>query len=138
MNRNADDDLQRMAEEERAAEGRESSDSKNTDQYSANRDLIAYRRLFSILGEQPEYKPTGIEAAVIAKIEHARKRSVLVDHVWLALGVFFLVVIGVVAVAVSTLSISFSGWQLKIMALGVCAGVVIVVLNTIERKLLRR
>ena len=138
MNTNADDYLQRMAEEERAAEGSGVADSEGVDQNSANRDLMAYRRLFRILGEQPQYKPMGIEGAVIAKIEHARKRSVFVDHVWLALGVFFLVVIGVVAVAVSTLSISFSGWQLKIMALGVCAGVVIVVLNAVERKLLRR
>ena len=113
-------------------------DSRNQDLNSANRDLMAYRKLFSILGEQPEHKPTGVEAAVIAKIEHSKKRSVFVDHLWLASGVVFLVLIGIVAVAVSSFRISFSGWQREIMALGVCAGVVIAVLNTIERKLLRR
>jgi hypothetical protein len=75
---------------------------------------------------------------VIGKIEHARKRSVFADHVWLGIGVLFLLMIGIVAVAVSTVRISFSGWQKEIMALGICAAVVIVVLNSIERKLLRR
>ena len=132
MSTHTDDELQRMAEEAG------SMDSNSRELNSPNRDLMAYRKLFSILGEQPEHKPTGIEAVVIAKIEHSRKRSVILDHVWLGVGVFFLVVIGIVAVVVSTVRISFSGWQLEIMALGVCAGVVIAVLNTIERKLLRR
>jgi hypothetical protein len=47
-------------------------------------------------------------------------------------------VIGFVAVAVSTVRISLSGWQKEVIALGICAGVVIMVLNSIERKLLRR
>lgn len=132
MSANADDELQRMAEEGG------SMDSRIRDLNSVSEDLMAYRKLFSILGQQPEHKPSGIEEAVITRIRQSRKRSAFVDHVWLALGIIFLGLIGIAAVAISGFRISLSGGQREIMALGICAGTVIVLLNVIERKLLRR
>jgi len=125
MNTISDDELQKMIEEGQSAPSRD-------------RDVVAYKRVFDILGEKQPYSPTGIEDAVISKIERAKRRSTVREHVWLALGLAFLMLGGVVAIAMSGLSISFSGWQRYIMMLGICGAVVIVVLNNLERKLLNR
>ena len=125
MNTISDDELQKMIEEGQSAPSRD-------------RDVVAYQRVVDILGEKQPYSPTGIEDAVISKIERAKRRSTVREHVWLALGLVFLMLGGVVAIAMSGLSISFSGWQRYIMMLGICGAVVIVVLNNLERKLLNR
>jgi hypothetical protein len=121
-----DDEWQRMAEEGKAVG-------------SEDRDAMAYQRLFAILRERPEAAtPTGFENLIIQKIERARKRSRALDHIGLITGLGLLVIIGAVATAASGLRIPLSGWQWNIMMLGICAGIVITVLNTIERKLLKR
>lgn len=105
---------------------------------SQDRDFLAYKRVFDILGEKHPFTPTGMEEAVISRIEHTRRRSVLREHAWLAAGLVFLMLGGVIAVAISGVRISLSGWQRNIMMLGICGGLVIIGLNTLERKLLNR
>ena len=121
----SDDELQRIVEE-----GGSTS--------SGGKDFMAYQKLFSILGEQPEHQPTRIADAVVSRIEASRKRTAVRDYIWLALGIFVLIVIGFIAVVVSGYRIPLSGWQRTILALGTCAGLVIMLLNTLERKLLHR
>lgn len=120
-----DDELQRIVEE---------GNSKPSD----DKDILAYQRLFSVLNERPEHRSSGIEEAIISRIETSRKRSTLRDYVWLSLGIVFLILIGLIAVAASGITFSLSGWQRTILALGTCAGVVIVLINAAERKLLHR
>lgn len=124
MSTDKDDELQRMAEEGRLD--------------STDRDLMAYQALFKILRQQPTFATSGLEEGVIKKIEQARKRKLIVDHTWLVLGVFVVVVIGVLAVAISGYRIPMSPWQRQVLALGICAGIVIVALNAVERRLLQR
>jgi len=119
-----DDELQEMAEQ----------DAPQSD----NQDLRAYRKLFNILGEKPIHIPMGLEDAVIAKIELSNKQSARRDYLWFIIGIFALIITGIVAVAMSEFRVRLNDWQREIMALGTCAGLVIIVLNTIERKLLHR
>ena len=120
----SDEELQRMAEQGSAP--------------SNDRDSAAYEKVFRLLGEKPILKSSGIEDAVIAKIEQARKRSSAREHFWLIAGVVFLILGGGIAVAISGFTVALSGGQQNIMMLGICGGLVIVVLNTLERKLLHR
>jgi hypothetical protein len=124
MSNISDDELQRMAED-----GTPQSD---------DQDLRAYQKLFDILGEKPIHMSMGLEDAVIAKIELSNKQSARRDYLWLILGVFVLIVTGIVAVALSDFRVRLSDWQREIMTLGICAGLVIMLLNAIERKLLQR
>ena len=119
----SDDDLQRMVEEGKSGP-------------SDNRDLMSYQKLFAILGEPSAFRSTGIEDAVISKIELSRKRSTFREHLWLVAGIVLLMLIGIGAVTISSYRVALSGWQQHIIALGSCAGLVIILLNTIERKLL--
>lgn len=121
----SDDELQKQVEE-----GREHS--------GDDREFAAYQKVFSILSEKPAYESIHIEDAVISKIEKAKRRSTVREYLWLAAGVMFLLIGGVIAVTMSDIRIYFSGWQRNIMMLGLFAGLVIVVLNAIERKLLNR
>ena len=105
---------------------------------TGNLDVQAYKKLFSMLGEEPTFSPSGMEEAVIARIELSKKQSSRRDYLWLSLGVIVLLLTGIIAVALSDFRIIFTNWQRGIMALGICAGVVIMVLNTLERKLLHR
>ncbi|MEJ1236647.1 hypothetical protein WBG78_00880 [Chryseolinea sp. T2] len=119
-----DDELQRMAEESSAS--------------SNDRDFIAYQTVLRILSEKPVVRKSGIEDAVIAKITLSRKRSAFREHAWLIAGVVFLILGGVIAVAISGFTVALSGWQRNIMMLGLCGGLVIIALNALERKLLNR
>src|SRR4051812_207105 len=98
-----DDEQQRMAEEGKI-DG------------SGGRDAIAYQMLFEILSERPAVvETTGFEDAIIRKIERARRRSEVLDHIWLISGLVSLVIIGTVAMAVSGLRIPLSEWQQNIV-----------------------
>ncbi|MGC3944127.1 MAG: hypothetical protein QM762_06305 [Chryseolinea sp.] len=121
----SDDELQKMIE-----------DGKTTS--STDRDFVAYQRVFGILNEKHTFRPTGIEDSIISRIEHAKKRTAFREHIWLVLGVVFLILGGIIAIAISGFSVALSGWQRNIIMLGVCAGLVIIVLNTLDRKLLNR
>lgn len=121
----SDDDLQRMAEEGHAPR-------------SGDRDAVAYQKLFEILGEQIPHRPSGMEDVIIQKIDKRKRRSATIDHVWLVLGVLSMLLTGIVAVAISGVRFTLSPWQWNIIGLGICAGIVIGILNTIERKLLKR
>ena len=125
MSNITDDELQRLAEE-------------GAPDTMGNLDLQAYKKLFSILGEEPAFSPSGLEEAVIARIELSKNQSTRRDYLWLSLGVIVLLLTGIIAVALSDFRVIFTSWQRGIMALGICADVVSMGLYTIERKLLHR
>lgn len=125
MEEYTDEELQSMAE-------------KGGSAGSADPDVKAYARLFDALGHQADYKPMGLEDAIIARIERRRRRSALADHLWLVAGLVFLVLIAGVVVAISGISIPMTDWQRTLMGLCACAGLLIALFNSIERKLLHR
>src|SRR5689334_5507022 len=102
MSNITDDELQRLAEE-------------GAPDTMGNLDLSAYKKLFSILGEEPTFSPSGMEEAVIARIELSKKQSSRRDYLWLSLGVIVLLLIGIIAVALSNFRIIFTNWQRGIM-----------------------
>ena len=120
-----DDNLQRRMETKEAVEPNDA-------------DAVAYKRLFQILTETDTPTSLGIEDAVVAKIERQRKTSVLLDYVWLMAGIAFLAIVGLVAIVLYGPRLLLSGWQWNIVALAACAGVVVTLLNSIERRLLNR
>lgn len=120
----SDDDLQQTAEE-------------GGELRSGDRDAVVYQKLFEILREPVPYTSSGIEDAILSKIEKRKRRNVILDHLWLVLGVLFISLIGITAVALSGIRFTLTGWEWNIIGLGICGGIVIGILNTIERKLLK-
>lgn len=128
MSTNHDDELQRAFE-------------KGADIPGEDLNVRAYREIFSSLSKQPDVAvPMSFADRVMRKVIEKKKQSDSRDFIWFGVGIFFLLICFVVAIAMSgaTFNLGFLRDMSGYAGLFVFGVAMIIVFNWADKRFIRR